>query len=111
MLSNQPQPPLKSQILFREWIAIALVSGLVVLLAIVSWFPQLKLEKEVASYQLARLNQPTIEILVEGAVGQPGIYSFPPGVTVREVLKTIPLLKEANRKEIPYRKVFLSSQT
>ncbi len=109
--SQNPRSQLDSQILFREWIAIALVGGLVILLAIVSWLPQLNLENEVAGYRVERAKQPTIEIVLEGAVSHPGSYTFAPGVTVREVLKATSLLKEANRKEIPFRKVLLTSQT
>ncbi len=107
-ISNQSGPP---NLLSREWIAIALVGGLVLLLAAVSWLPQRGIERAVSAYQAARARQPTIQIAVEGAVKEPGMHAFPPGVTVREVLKVAGLLKEADRKEIAFRKVFLTSQT
>lgn len=105
-----PSPP-QHNILMREWLAIALVGGIITSLAITSWLPQLEIEKAASHFHNTCLSRPLIEIQIEGAVNHPGVYSFPPGVTVKEVLKKVSLLKQADRKAIAFRKVFITSQT
>lgn len=53
----------------------------------------------------------TVTINLFGAVAQPGAYDVKPGSTLRELLKKAALTEDADKKKIPFKKVFYTSET
>jgi hypothetical protein len=96
---------LENSLYVREWAAIFLVLSLFLILGISSWRPSIR----ISGSRPCEATQ--IEITLMGEVAQPGVYLVSPGTTVKEVLKSISLLKSADRRQIPFKKVLFSSQT
>ena len=53
---SQPQQR-KNSILAREWVAIALVGALVLMLAFAAWLPQQRIEKELTSLKITPIQE------------------------------------------------------
>ena len=59
--------------------------------------------------QKQQYTQALIDINVTGAVISPGVYKFPPGISIKEILGQAGLTAKADRKKINFkRKVFAS---
>ena len=51
----------------------------------------------------------TVQLTITGAVQTPGTYTFPAGVSLREVLRAIPLQKKADRKALDKKRCYYCS--
>lgn len=94
--------------LTREWLAVLMFVGLVFSLIVIS-----RLSRVEAASQLAVCSgvaERKVSITLTGAVVEPGRYQVLPGTTLRDLLRQAPLSKRADRKKIPFKKVFYASQ-
>lgn len=100
--------PIK-KLLYREWITVSIVLGLMGSVTLFSWGAP---HHHKASQQLKRaaILPAKISLTVEGAVKNPGTYFFTPGITLKEVVREVGLTKNADRKNIEFKKVFYESQ-
>ncbi len=99
----------EAKLLIREWIAVVLVGGIIFSLGAISWRADRVVKEEI---QVGfRQSAPLLSLKIEGAVVSPGIYHFPPGITLREVLKTVKLQKNADRRKLKIKRVYYSSDT
>ena len=99
----------KNQLLYREWLALSLILGLIGSLITISTFSKISISKRMGS-EFYLIKEQKIEILFTGAVKKPGVYYFPPGYPLKVALKEVGLLKEADRKLIDFKKVLYSSE-
>lgn len=98
------------RLLFREWVVIVVVVGLIASLVAISCLTTVRQGKRL-SQSIEQIHKAlVIEVEIEGAVEYPGIYYYPPGVQLKEVLKEACLTKEADRKAVDSKKVLLHSE-
>jgi hypothetical protein len=99
----------EARLLIREWIAVVLVFAIIFSLGVISW------KSDRIAYEKVKgglhVSEPLLSLKVEGAVISPGIYHFPPGITLKEVLKTVKLQKNADRRKLKIKRVYYSSDT
>lgn len=50
------------------------------------------------------------EVYLCGAVQSPGAYQVEPGTSLKDLLKKCPLSHSADRKKVPFKKVFYSPE-
>jgi len=94
----------------REWLFLAILSGLIGCIVMTS---QLRSSSTRVIWNQQKLNytQALIEINVTGAVISPGVYKFPPGISIKEILGRVGLTEQADKKKINFkRKVFSSTE-
>lgn len=98
------------KLMLREWGVLALLSGLMF-----SFFLTSLLSRErsgrIYEGKKHQYDQALIEINVTGAVISPGVYKFPPGMSVKDILGQARLTSRADKKKINFRrKIFTSEQ-
>lgn len=98
----------EATLLVREWVAVALVGAIIFSLGVISWRSDRVVKEKVVGF---RPSEPLLSLKVEGAVVSPGIYHFPPGITLKEVLKTVKLQKNADKRKLKIKRVYYSSDT
>ena len=86
------------KLMLREWFFLALFTGLLFSFFIVS---QLNGERSRRIYEGKKQQylQALIEINVTGAVISPGVYKFPPGMSVKDILGQAGLSSKADKKK------------
>ncbi|HSX03120.1 MAG TPA: hypothetical protein VLG76_00135 [Rhabdochlamydiaceae bacterium] len=101
---------MKKELLFREWAIVGLISGLIIACCSLSWLTRMRAKADIAGWNEVGACKREIEIEVSGAVLSPGKYPFSPGVTLKEVLQTTGISKQADRKKINFKKVVYNSE-
>lgn len=99
-----------SGLFLREWIAIAIFFGFIMFISSVSLltsFGKSPLQERAVFFSVEKM----LKIQVLGEVKKEGIYRMKPGSTVNDLLKICPVKSTADRKKIPLKKVFYSSQS
>lgn len=96
---------MQEKITRSEWMIVALVAGLIGALGTASYLNSniLRTKHRIASS--VALQDQKIEISVEGAVENPGLFFLKPGCTLKEVLKRSRLSRNADRKKLDFEKI------
>ena len=92
----------------REWIACICLFSLVFSVCSFEIFTSKFLKTSFIS-QKDKYDHALIEINVSGAVISPGVYKFPPGITVKEVLGSAGIRSTADKKSINFHKKIYSA--
>lgn len=100
----------KSEILSREWLSVFLVIGAVSTLLAASKATCFSGEDFVRDLRDVAPPEGVVQVIVEGAVERPGVYYFPPGVRLEEVLQKASLSLDAERSGIKFKKVIRKSR-
>lgn len=90
----------------REWLAISLVMGFLVMNLITAKFTRYETKKILQESKCKK----NLSIEIIGAIEKEGIYECPFGAKVGELLKNVKLLPQADRQKIPFKKTLLSNQ-
>jgi hypothetical protein len=98
----------ESRLLLREWIAVMTVCSMMGVLVAIAWSNGHVATKQLANYSSAIPEQ--IQLTIRGAVQTPGVYSFRAGISLREVLRQVHLLKEADRKALNLKRCSYASE-
>jgi NADH:ubiquinone oxidoreductase subunit F (NADH-binding) len=98
----------EEKILFREWIVMALFLGCLGMLICSSMISQSRAMKCV-ELSVHQADVKKVLVTISGAVKRPGSYLVPVGSSVREAVKLAGISKDADRKNIPYKRVILGS--
>lgn len=94
------------KLLIREWLLLAILLGLLTCFALSSQLSR-PLAKSSLLKEKEQYTQALIDINVSGAVISPGVYKFPPGISIKEILAQVGLAATADRKKINFkRKIF-----
>jgi len=98
----------QTRLLIREWILIFGILGLVAALLVISQLSKVRHDQmlQTCIEQADR----AIAITLTGAIQRPGTYEVKPGTTLKDLLKNVPLAENAERKKVPLKKVFYSTQ-
>lgn len=107
-LDHSAESDSKTRLLIREWVLILGVFGLVASLLIISHFSKIREDQKLQTC-IEQAKQ-AIAITLTGAVQSPGTYEVKPGTTLKDLLKDVPISANAERKKVPFKKVFYSSQ-
>lgn len=100
--------PMKEQrLLVREWTVVAVIGGFVLTVLAVSWLSQAPVKRRFFTQQ-ANYQGSLIEVHVEGAVKNPGVYYLSAGTSVKEALCQAGLQSRADRKRINFKRKILS---
>ena len=99
----------QTRLLIREWVLILGICGLLASTVAVSQLSKVRSDEALQSC-ISRADQP-LSITLTGAIERPGTYQVKPGTTLKDLLKEIPLADDAQRKKVPFKKVFYASQT
>ena len=92
----------------REWVGLTVVFSLFIMCISCAIFSRITLPS-LCSSQNFRYNQAFIEINVSGEVISPGVYKFPPGVSLKDVLEVAELTPKADKKELVLNIKFFTS--
>jgi len=96
------------KLMIREWLLLAVLLGLLTCFVLCSALSR-PLAKSSLLKEKEEFTQALIDINVSGAVISPGVYKFPPGISIKEILAQVGLTAKADRKKINFkRKVFAS---
>lgn len=99
---------IKGKLMTREWLLLAVLLGLLTCFSLSSVLSR-PLAKSSLLKEKEEYTQALIDINVSGAVISPGVYKFPPGISIKEILGQVGLTAKADRKKINFkRKVFAS---
>lgn len=100
---------MKMGLLKREWVGLAVLCSLFISCISCAIFSRITLPR-LCSSQNFRYNQAFIEINVSGEVISPGVYKFPPGVSLKDILEVAELTPNADKKELViHTKFFISA--
>ena len=100
----------KNQLLIREWLAVALILGLLGSFIVIAHLSQVEVKKELINSKIQAANEVKLQIELSGEVERPGIYYVSPGTSLKSILKEAGLTKKADRKQINLKKIFYSSE-
>ena len=96
----------KMKLWLREWIVISGIFGVLGTIILISAFSQVRSKKELAAQEPPS----SITITLSGAVSEPGEYHCRPGTAVKALLDQTSLTATADRKNIPFKRIFFHSQ-
>jgi hypothetical protein len=100
---------MENRLLLREWVSISVLLGLIICLTAIAASSR-ESKGKIHRTEIEAKKALKIAIEIKGAVKNPGIYYFSPGITLKEVFKEVQLDKTADRKQIDVKKVLYSSQ-
>ena len=96
-------------ICIKEWIGLIVLSSLFFVSFSHVIFSRITLQKQHSS-QNFKYNQALIEINVSGEVISPGVYKFPPGIRLKDILDVVGLAPNADKEKLfLYGKFYISS--
>ena len=98
------------KLFYREWAVIALVVGIILSLIAISWLSERRVDRQIAQAKKSFQSDALIAIEITGALKNPGTYFFKPGITLGEAVKDLELLKEADRRKIPKKRILFHPQ-
>lgn len=96
------------RLLFREWLAVGCVIGIIASLAAIAWISEVRTESRFVTAEAAVPY--LVKIDVSGAVFRPGTYLVQPGVSLKEALQGAGLTPRADRKKLNLRKIVYYAQ-
>lgn len=91
----------------REWVTIVLVIGFMASISLIAHYSEDEAHSALNKAPSAQM----VTVSLTGAVKKSGAYSCKPGTTLNELLKKVGLDAAADRKLIPTKKVFYTSQS
>lgn len=97
---------LPDRLLRREWALLSLILGFFLAICLVAYRSYVPPVSDLEPIAPAA----SLQIVVTGAVAEPGVYTCRPGCNVKTLLAPLSLLPTAHRKQIPYKKVLYHSQ-
>jgi DNA uptake protein ComE-like DNA-binding protein len=93
----------------REWFFLSFFTGILLCIFLTSQLSKGG-AKQIYEQQKQQYIQALIEINVTGAVISPGVYKFPPGTSVKDILGQAGLSSKADKKKINFRRKVLVSE-
>lgn len=91
----------------REWATILLVIGFFLSINLIA-------KASSTNFSTISMNQNSskkmITVSLNGAIQNPGDYQCEPGCSLRELLTKAKMLKDTDRKKIPFKKILFTSQ-
>ncbi len=91
----------------REWVTIVLIVGFMASISLIAHYSEVEAHSAPNKAPSAQI----VTVSLSGAITKPGAYACKPGTTLNELLKRAGISSAADRKLIPAKKVFYTSQS